>query len=72
MTKFEQVGINMQYGSDTKEMAIKKFARSCECCCNKGVHLECNRCAISTVHELVVASFETQKVIQINNAKENK
>lgn len=61
MTKFEQVGINMQYESDTKEVAIKKFARSCECCCNKGLCIECDRCSIAVVHQLVVASFETNK-----------
>ena len=58
MTKFEQVGINMQYDSPTKEIAIKKFSRSCECCCNKGMLLDCDRCSIEVVHQLVVASFE--------------
>ena len=61
MTKFEQVGMNMQYEAGTKEMAIKRFARSCECCCNKGMCIKCDRCAIATVHQLVVASFETRE-----------
>ena len=61
MTKFEQTGVNMQYGSATKEMAINKFSRSCECCCSKGLHIDCDRCAIETVHKLVIASFETEK-----------
>ena len=61
MTKFEQVGINMQYASVTKEIAIKKFARSCECCCNKGMCIDCDRCSIATVHQLVIASFENEK-----------
>ena len=61
MTKFEQVGVNMQYESTTKEVAIKKFSRSCECCCNRGMHLACDRCAITTVHQLVLASFETKE-----------
>lgn len=61
MTKFEQVGVNMQYEAPTKEIAIKKFSRSCECCCNKGIHLECDRCAIETANKLVVASFETME-----------
>ena len=61
MTKFEQVGINMQYDSATKEIARHKFSRSCECCCNKGIRLECDRCSISTVHQLVIASFETKE-----------
>ena len=61
MTKFEQVGVNMQYDSDSKEIAQKKFSRSCECCCNKGMQIKCDRCAIATVHQLVVASFETKE-----------
>ena len=61
MTKFEQVGVNMQYSSATKEMAINKFSRSCECCCNKGLHIECDRCSIATVHQLVIAGFETRE-----------
>lgn len=61
MTKFEQVGVNMQYDTTTKEEAKRKFARSCECCCNRGMCIECDRCAIATVHQLVIASFETKK-----------
>lgn len=60
MTKFEQVGVNMQYDSATKEMAIKKFSRSCECCCNRGMQINCDYCAIETVHKLVMASFENR------------
>lgn len=61
MTKFEQVGCNMQYDSATKEEAIKKFSRSCECCCYKGMHIDCNKCAIETVHKLVIAAFESKE-----------
>ena len=61
MTKFEQIGINMQYDAVNKEDALHKFARSCECCCNKGLHIECDRCAIATVHHLVLASFENKE-----------
>lgn len=61
MTKFEQVGVNMQYDSPTKEMAQKKFSRSCECCCNKGLRIDCDKCAIETVHKLVIASFNTKE-----------
>lgn len=61
MTKFEQIGVNMQYEALTKEIAIKKFSRSCECCCNKGLHIECSRCSIATVHQLVMASFESKE-----------
>ena len=61
MTKFEQVGVNMQYEAITKEMAQRKFSRSCECCCNKGLRISCDRCSIATVHQLVIASFETKE-----------
>ena len=50
MTKFEQVGVNMQYDSATKEMARKKFSRSCKCCCHKGMRIDCDRCAIAETH----------------------
>ena len=62
MSKFEQMGVNMQYEAPTKEIAQRKFSRSCECCCNKGLNIKCDRCAIATVHQLVVASFETINV----------
>jgi hypothetical protein len=58
MTKFEQVGVNMQYEADTKQEARQKLSRSCECCYNRGMHIECDRCAIETVHKLVMASFD--------------
>ena len=65
MSKFEQVGVNMQYEASTKEIAIQKFSRSCDCCCNKGLHINCDRCAIETAHRLVIASFENQDVRDI-------
>ena len=61
MTKFEQVGVNMQYEALTKEIAQKKFSRSCDCCCNKGMQINCDRCQIATAHQLVIASFETKE-----------
>ena len=62
MTKFEQIGINYQYDARTKEEANRSFKYSCECCCNRGMHIECERYAIACVHNLVVASFEKEVV----------
>lgn len=62
MTKFEQIGVNMQYESATREIAQQKFSRSCECCCNKGMHINCDMCAIETAHNLVMATFECKEV----------
>lgn len=57
MTKFEQVGINRQYDSSNIYEANKAFAHSCDCCCAKGIHITCDKCNISYVHNLVTAYF---------------
>ena len=62
MTKFEQIGINYQYEADSKEKANKSFDYSCKVCCNRGMHLECDKCAIAVVHNLVIASFDRTEI----------
>lgn len=61
MTKFEQIGINYQYEANNIYEANKNFARSCDCCCAKGIHIDCDRCAIAHTHGLVAAYFNDQK-----------
>ena len=61
MTKFEQVGINYQYDANTIKEANKAFSHSCNCCCNKGIQLNCDKCGIAFVHSLVVAAFNDIK-----------
>lgn len=61
MTKFEQRGINFQYDATAKEQAQKYFQYSCDCCCNKGMRIDCDHCAISYTHKMVVAYFETKE-----------
>ena len=58
MLKFERVGVNLQYDSSSKEQALQRFEYSCNCCCYKGMHIDCDRCAIAVAHQLVVASFD--------------
>lgn len=58
MTKFEQVGVNYQYSAGNTKEAQKSFEYSCHCCCTKGIHLECDRCAIAVAHNHVVAYFD--------------
>ena len=62
MTKFEQVGVNYQNDAESKEQANRSFRYSCECCCTRGMHIECDRCAISVAHNLTIAAFENNKV----------
>lgn len=57
MTKFEQIGVNYQYDATSTQEANKAFERSCHCCCHKGIHLDCDRCSIAAVHNMVVANF---------------
>lgn len=60
MSKFEQVGVNYQYEATNTKEAQKFFEYSCKCCCTKGIHIECDRCAIAVVHNHVVAHFDGQ------------
>lgn len=61
MIKFERVGVNFQYDATNIEQANKSFKYSCECCCTKGIRLECDRCAIAHTHSLVIAYFNDKK-----------
>lgn len=62
MTKFEQIGVNYQNDAESKEQANRSFYYSCECCCTRGLRIECNRCAIVVAHNLTIAAFENKKV----------
>lgn len=57
MTKFEQIGVNRQYNSDSIDEANSTFNNSCTLCCMKGLHIDCRHCAIEAAHALVVATF---------------
>lgn len=55
MTKFEQVGVNYQMEAVSIEDARKSFSWSCKCCCNRGMKINCDRCAISQAHLQTIA-----------------
>lgn len=61
MTKFEQVGVNYQYDANSIKEANKSFQYSCNCCCSKGIRLNCDKCAIAHTHALVVAYFNDKE-----------
>ena len=63
MTKFESVGVQYQYDADSKQQANKSFLYSCKCCCEKGMRIECDRCAIAHAHAMVVACLDDKKVV---------
>jgi hypothetical protein len=58
VTKFETIGVERQQDADSKAEARKFFRGSCYACCNKGIRIECDRCAIAHVHSEVVAIFD--------------
>lgn len=59
MTKFERIGVNYQNEAESKKQAQKSFAYSCNCCCAKGIRIDCDKCAIAQAHNLAIACFET-------------
>ena len=58
MCKFETIGVERQYESASKYEADRNFRISCNICCNRGIHLSCDKCAIEVAHSLMVATFE--------------
>lgn len=60
MTKFEQRGVEFQYEAASRREADSKFSYSCNICCNRGLMIECDRCAIRATHDLTVAYFATR------------
>lgn len=61
MTKFEQIGVNYQYSANSKEEAGRSLRYSCRCCCERGMRIECDRCAIEQAHNLVIAAFDCKE-----------
>lgn len=57
MTKFEQIGVERQYQSADKVESDRNFRISCNICCRKGLHIDCDRCAIAVAHEAVQVVF---------------
>ena len=62
MTKFEQIGVNYQYSANSVEEAGRSFRYSCRCCCERGMRIECDRCAIAVAHDLVIAALDDKSV----------
>lgn len=58
MTKFETIGMSIQYNAYSKEYAVQRFNQSCDICCNRGMFIKCDQCAINAAHRLVVATFD--------------
>jgi len=53
MTAFESRGVELQMECESKSQAEKRFEHSCNLCCKRGLRIECDRCAISVVHDKI-------------------
>ena len=61
MTRFEEIGVELQEQSWTPKEADRKFQRSCELCCSRGFHIRCDRCAIDCAHRRMKEVFSILK-----------
>lgn len=75
MTGFEDRGVQLQHNSRTRIEAQNRFEHSCDLCCNRGLHITCDRCAIRWAHETVISAFDAllpttglRFTIEINSA----
>lgn len=58
MSHFEEIGVDYQYNARNAEMAQKLFGRSCHKCSTQGKHIDCDKCAISAAHNLIMTMFK--------------
>lgn len=60
MTRFEEIGVDIQYSSYNKKQAERSFVKSCEMCCTKGIRIDCEKCAIACAHKAVIEAFDSK------------
>lgn len=65
MTKFEEIGCAMQRDAETPMDAAIKFKQTCDVCCARGIHLDCDKCAVAGTHSLVMACFRLPSQILV-------
>ncbi len=58
MTKFEQIGVGYQNDAMSKREANRSFRYSCRVCCERGMRIDCDKCAIAITHDSTVAAFD--------------
>ena len=61
MTKFENIGTELQYAAKTTEEAKAAFENSCKLCALRNRKAECSQCAIKEAHEFTLFGLQIQK-----------
>lgn len=64
MTRFEEIGIQHQLCSNSKQDSINKFMRSCDICCNKGLRIYCDKCGIAYIHNKVIDYYYNKQNLE--------
>ena len=67
MTRFEEIGVEFQLGSRSKQHAEANFDRSCSICCSHGMHLDCDACAIACANKTVLEAFMVLETVEVPN-----
>lgn len=62
MTYFEAKGVDIQCSCQNEFQSRKQFERSCECCCTRGLRIDCDSCAIRSAHENLLEAFASRKI----------
>ena len=68
MTVFEEIGVQRQSECSTRFDAMRQFRNSCNICCNRGMQIDCDRCAIANEHKQVleaIAIIEVKVVVVV-------
>lgn len=69
MTRFEEVGVQLQRQSRSIEDCEKKFEYSCDRCSHSGLRIECDRCAISYTHQVMLTVISVSAYKKRENGK---
>lgn len=61
--RFIDRGVENQINSIDEKDAKRAMNVSCTICCNRGLHIECDRCPIKDAHEQIMGLFMDKKII---------
>lgn len=71
LTKFENMGVELQKSSESKDEALRNFRTSCNICCYRGMHIQCDRCYIKAAHQQVLACIDDYQRIERDRGMHN-
>lgn len=59
MTYFERRGVELQERSETVAQANSRMDYSCQKCCQRGINIDCDHCAIKQTNIVVVTTLKS-------------